>query len=79
MPAAMPSTSSTVTEIKPVITIPLVKKEVDIPTINFIPGSSIEAQNFDSKWISVKVVEVDMEEREVLVRFPDKSNKSKTG
>lgn len=47
--------------------------------LSFVPGSSIEAQNFDSKWMPVKVIEVDMEEREVLVRSSDKSNKSKTG
>lgn len=47
--------------------------------VNFVPGSSIEAQNFDGKWMPVKVIEVDMEEREVLVRSCDKNNKSKTG
>lgn len=47
--------------------------------VNFVPGSSIEAQNFDGKWIPVKVIEVDMDEREVLVRSCDKNNKSKTG
>lgn len=47
--------------------------------VNFVPGTSIEAQNFDGKWICVKVIEVDMEEREVLVRTCDKNNKSKTG
>ena len=45
---------------------------------NFVPGSIIEAQNFDGKWMPVKVIEVDMEDREVLVRSCDK-NKSKTG
>lgn len=47
--------------------------------INFVPGTSIEAQNFDGKWVSVKVVEIDMEEREVLVRSCDKNAKSKSG
>ncbi|CRK96196.1 CLUMA_CG009625, isoform A [Clunio marinus] len=47
--------------------------------LNFVPGSTIEAQNFDEKWIQVKVIEVDMDEREVLVRSCDKTNKSKTG
>lgn len=47
--------------------------------VNFVPGSSIEAQNFDGKWMPVKVIEVDMDEREVLVRSIDKNNKSKTG
>lgn len=45
----------------------------------FIPGSSIEAQNFDGKWMQVKVIEVDMDEREVLVRSCDKNNKFKAG
>ena len=45
--------------------------------INFLPGSTIEAQSFDQKWITVKVIEVDIDEREVLVRF-EKNNKSKT-
>jgi PHD finger protein 20 len=47
--------------------------------LNFIPGSSIEAQNFDGKWLPVKIIEVDTEEREVLVRSCDKNNKSKIG
>lgn len=45
--------------------------------INFLPGSTIEAQSFDQKWITVKVIEVDIDEREVLVRF-EKNCKSKT-
>jgi PHD finger protein 20 len=55
-----------------------VTKKKDLVT-NFIPGSTIEAQNFDGKWIQVKVIEVDMDEREVLVRSNEKSNKSKAG
>jgi len=47
--------------------------------VNFIPGNTIEAQNFDGKWISVKIIEVDTDEREVLVRSVDKNNKSKAG
>lgn len=47
--------------------------------VNFIPGNSIEAQNFDGKWISVKIIEVDTDDREVLVRSCDKNNKSKAG
>lgn len=45
--------------------------------ITFLPGSTIEAQSFDQKWITVKVIEVDIDEREVLVRF-EKNCKSKT-
>lgn len=44
-----------------------------------MPGTSVEAQNFDGKWMPVKVIEVDMEEGEVLVRSCEKNNKSKTG
>lgn len=47
--------------------------------VNFIPGNTIEAQNFDGKWISVKIIEVDTDEREVLVRSADKNNKAKAG
>ncbi|CAO1367766.1 unnamed protein product [Diamesa serratosioi] len=42
--------------------------------INFLPGSTIEAQSFDQKWITVKVIEVDIDEREVLVRFEKNCN-----
>lgn len=59
----------------PAVQTPKKKNQV----VNFVPGSSIEAQNFDGKWMPVKVIEVDMEEREVLVRSCDKNNKSKTG
>lgn len=46
---------------------------------NFVPGSSIEAQfPPDGKWFPVKVIEVDMDEREVLIRCCDKNNKVKT-
>lgn len=62
-------------KISPSIATPKKKNQV----LSFVPGSAIEAQNFDSKWMPVKVIEVDMEEREVLVRSSDKSNKSKTG
>ncbi|KAL7047970.1 hypothetical protein ACKWTF_003161 [Chironomus riparius] len=47
--------------------------------VNFIPGNTIEAQNFDGKWIPVKIIEVDTDEREVLVRSADKNNKAKAG
>lgn len=59
----------------PLIVTPKKKNQV----MSFVPGSSIEAQNFDSKWMPVKVIEVDMTEQEVLVRSSEKSNKSKTG
>lgn len=57
--------------------LPIANKKNQVTT--FIPGTSIEAQNFDGKWMPVKVIEVDMDDREVLVRSVDKSNKSKTG
>ncbi|KAG5677110.1 hypothetical protein PVAND_006893 [Polypedilum vanderplanki] len=46
--------------------------------INFVPGNSIEVKNFDGKWVSVKIIEVDMDEREVFVKSSEK-NKSKPG
>lgn len=70
----IPNTPERVKTAVPAVATPKKKNQV----VNFVPGSSIEAQNFDGKWIPVKVVEVDMEEREVLVRSCDK-NKSKTG
>lgn len=44
--------------------------------INFVPGNLLQAQDFGGKWMSAKVIEVDTEEREVLIRF-EKSAKSK--
>lgn len=78
-PTIVASTSTSTTTAIAEILVKEIKKEVVNPTINFVPGTSIESLSFDGKWISVKVVEVDMEEREVLVRFLDKSNKSKSG
>jgi PHD finger protein 20 len=72
---APPETPERVKAAVPPVATPKKKNQV----VNFVPGSSIEAQNFDGKWMPVKVIEVDMEEREVLVRSCDKNNKSKTG
>ncbi|XP_065082151.1 PHD finger protein 20-like protein 1 [Ochlerotatus camptorhynchus] len=44
--------------------------------INFAPGTKIEAQDFSGKWHPAKLLEVDTEEREVLVQF-EKNGKSK--
>lgn len=44
--------------------------------ITFLPGSVLEAKDFDGKWIQVRVMEVDTDDREVLVRS-EKSAKSK--
>lgn len=73
----VPSTPERVKASPTVLTVQTPKKKNQVVT--FVPGSSIEAQNFDGKWMPVKVIEVDMEEREVLVRSCDKNNKSKTG
>lgn len=45
--------------------------------INFTPGTKIEAQDFSGKWHPAKLLEVDTEEREVLVQF-EKNGKSKS-
>ncbi|XP_050094519.1 uncharacterized protein LOC126577136 [Anopheles aquasalis] len=44
---------------------------------SFTPGTKIEAQDFSGRWHSANLVEVDTEEREVLVQF-EKAEKSKT-
>uniref|UniRef100_A0A182FEZ5 MBD domain-containing protein n=1 Tax=Anopheles albimanus TaxID=7167 RepID=A0A182FEZ5_ANOAL len=44
---------------------------------SFTPGTKIEAQDFSGRWHSANLVEVDTEEREVLVQF-EKTEKSKT-
>lgn len=59
----------------PAVSTPAKKKN---QLVTFVPGSTIEAQNFDGKWMQVKIIEVDMDEREVLVRSCDK-NKNKVG
>ncbi|XP_052860458.1 uncharacterized protein LOC128267616 [Anopheles cruzii] len=44
---------------------------------NFTPGTKIEAQDFSGRWHTASLLEVDTEEREVLVQF-DKTDTSKT-
>ncbi|KXJ70890.1 hypothetical protein RP20_CCG022187 [Aedes albopictus] len=44
--------------------------------INFAPGTKIEAQDFAGKWHPAKLLEVDTEEREVLVQFDKNGAKS---
>lgn len=73
IPATPDRTKSKNTEGPPPVGTPKKKNTI----INFLPGSTIEAQSFDQKWITVKVIEVDIDEREVLVRF-EKNCKSKT-
>lgn len=38
-------------------------------TIDFTPGTRIEANDFHDKWYSAKIVEVDYDEKEVFVHF----------
>ncbi|XP_053665138.1 uncharacterized protein LOC128714287 [Anopheles marshallii] len=45
--------------------------------IDFTPGTKIEAQDFSGTWHAVKLLEVDTEDREVLVQF-DKTDKIKS-
>ncbi|XP_058066858.1 uncharacterized protein LOC131216394 [Anopheles bellator] len=44
---------------------------------SFTPGTKIEAQDFSGRWHTASLLEVDTEEREVLVQF-DKTDTSKT-
>jgi hypothetical protein len=37
--------------------------------LNFLPGSKLEAKDFNEKWYSARVVETDWIEREVLIHF----------
>jgi PHD finger protein 20 len=37
--------------------------------MDFVVGSLLEARDFNNEWFSAKVVEVDCDEREVLVHF----------
>lgn len=46
------------------------------PFSKFSPGSRIEAQDFNGAWHTAKVVEVDADEKEVLISF-EKNTKSK--
>lgn len=46
------------------------------PVSLFLPGSQIEAQDFKEIWHFAKVVEVDHDEREVLIHF-EKTNKGR--
>ncbi|KAJ6633506.1 PHD finger protein 20-like protein 1, partial [Pseudolycoriella hygida] len=47
------------------------------PFAKFAPGTRIEAQDFNEVWHAAKVMEVDSDEKEVLINF-EKSTKSKT-
>lgn len=43
--------------------------------MEFIPGSMLEARDFNNEWFSAKIVEVDQEDREVLVHFQNWSSR----
>ena len=43
--------------------------------LEFVPGSMLEARDFNNKWFPAKVVEVDLEDREVLVHFQNWSSR----
>jgi len=43
--------------------------------MDFVPGSLLEARDFSNEWFPAKVVEVDWEDREVLVHFQNWSSR----
>jgi PHD finger protein 20 len=43
--------------------------------MDFVPGSLLEARDFANNWFPSKVVEVDVEGREVLVHFQNWSSR----
>ena len=47
------------------------------PVTSFNPGARLEAQDFDGVWHSARIVEVDNDDREVLIKF-EKFGKSKS-
>lgn len=49
------------------------------PVSLFLPGSRIEAQDFKEIWHTAKVIEVDHNEREVLIHFENITNKGRVG
>lgn len=48
---------------------------VSTPIVNFIPGTKIEAQDFNGVWHAARIQEVDQDDREVLIHF--EKNKTK--
>lgn len=48
---------------------------VSTPIVNFIPGTKIEAQDFNGVWHAARIQEVDQDDREVLIHF--EKNKAK--
>ncbi|XP_065362040.1 uncharacterized protein MBD-R2 [Calliphora vicina] len=47
------------------------------PVTSFNPGARLEAQDFDGVWHSARIVEVDNDDREVLIKF-EKTGKNKS-
>ncbi|KAM7364265.1 PHD finger protein MBD-R2 [Cochliomyia hominivorax] len=47
------------------------------PVTSFNPGARLEAQDFDGIWHSARIVEVDNDDREVLIKF-EKTGKNKS-
>lgn len=62
--AAIKEVAATVKEI-----LPQTLSSTADPVTIFIPGSQIEAQDFNEVWHPATVMEVDMDEREVLIHF----------
>ena len=47
--------------------------------INFAPGTKLEAQDFNEIWHLAKIIEVDNDEREVLIHFEKKDDEKTPG
>lgn len=76
-PVAAPTTSQDIQNLVPMGTIPAAAGGRKSETVSgFVPGVRLEAQDFDGIWHTARVMEVDSDEREVLIRF-EKSGKSK--
>lgn len=57
------------------VPIPIETEVVSTPIVNFIPGTKIEAQDFNGVWHAARIQEVDTDDREVLIHF--EKNKAK--
>lgn len=55
--------------VKPPITPLMSPKKQSASSIVFAPGTKLEAKDFNGKWHEAKIVEVDSDEREVLIHF----------
>lgn len=43
--------------------------QYDLKSMNLVPGSRVEAKNFNGEWTTARVVEVDNDENEILIQF----------